>query len=121
MYLCGARLTYFSAILPITDGMGLVFAVTSYDGRLNISPTSCRELMPDPAQFALDLRESFQELWALLASGATGKTASGETAPGKTAPSKRSGAVKAPLPPAAAPRRSRASSSGRSSRAAPSA
>jgi hypothetical protein len=42
-----------------------VFAVTSYDGRIVISPTSCRELMPDPAAFAMHLRESFQELLAL--------------------------------------------------------
>ncbi len=64
MYLCGARLAYFSAMLPLTDGLGLVFAVTSYDGRIVISPTSCRELMPDPAVFATQLRESFQELLA---------------------------------------------------------
>ena len=31
-FLCGARATYFSALMPIADGMGLVFAVTSYDG-----------------------------------------------------------------------------------------
>ena len=48
LYLGGARMTYFSAILPISDGMGLVFAVTRYEGRIVISPTSCRELMPDP-------------------------------------------------------------------------
>ena len=65
LYLCGARLTYFSAIMPISDGNGLVFAVTSYDGRLVISPTSCRELMPDPAVFAQCLRDSFQEYLAL--------------------------------------------------------
>jgi diacylglycerol O-acyltransferase len=40
LYLNGARMTYFSAILPIADGMGLVFAVTHYDGRIVISPTS---------------------------------------------------------------------------------
>ncbi len=33
LYLAGARMTYFSAIMPINDGLGLVFAVTSYDGR----------------------------------------------------------------------------------------
>ncbi len=65
LYLCGARLTYFSAILPISDGLGLAFAVTRYDGRLVISPTSCRELMPDPALFATCLRDSFQEYLAL--------------------------------------------------------
>ncbi len=65
MYLCGARLSYFSAILPINDGLGLAFAVTRYDGRLVISPTSCRELMPDPEAFAQCLRDSFQEYLAL--------------------------------------------------------
>jgi WS/DGAT/MGAT family acyltransferase len=65
LYLCGARMTYFSAIMPIADGMGLVFAVTSYDGRVTISPTSCRELMPDPAHFAQCVRDSFQEYLAL--------------------------------------------------------
>ena len=65
LYLCGARMSYFSAILPISDGLGLAFAVTRYDGRLVISPTSCRELMPDPEAFALCLRDSFQEYLAL--------------------------------------------------------
>lgn len=64
-YLCGARMTYTSAIVPISDGLGLAFAVTRYDGRVVISPTSCRELMPDPEQFALCLRDSFQEYLAL--------------------------------------------------------
>jgi len=62
LYLCGARMSYFSALMPISDGMGLVFAVTSYDGRVVVSPTSCRELMPDPQVFAQCVRDSFQEL-----------------------------------------------------------
>ena len=65
LYLCGARMSYFSAILPISDGLGLSFAITRHDGRVVISPTSCRELMPDPAAFALCLRDSFQEYLAL--------------------------------------------------------
>lgn len=65
LYLCGARMVYFSAILPIADGLGLAFALTRYDGRVVISPTSCRELMPDPELFALCLRDSFQEYLAL--------------------------------------------------------
>ena len=51
--------------MPIADGMGLVFAVTSYAGRIIISPTSCRELIPDPAHFAQCIRDSFQEYLAL--------------------------------------------------------
>jgi diacylglycerol O-acyltransferase / wax synthase len=65
LYLNGARMTYFSAIMPISDGMGLVFAVTSYDGRIIISPTSCRELLPDPEAFTQQLRDSFQKYLAL--------------------------------------------------------
>ena len=61
LYLDGARMTYFSAIMPISDGMGLVFSVTSYDGKILISPTSCREQIPDPENFAQCIRDSFQE------------------------------------------------------------
>ena len=108
LYLCGARMTYFSAIMPITDGNGLAFAVTSYDGRVMISPTSCRELMPDPELFAHCVRDAFQELLALatnnpavgprpmaptvpddpLAPGADEAAAATEAAPGP-APAKR--------------------------------
>jgi WS/DGAT/MGAT family acyltransferase len=72
LYLNGARMTYFSAIMPISDGMGLVFAVTSYDGRIIISPTSCREQIPDPEFFALCIRESFQEYLELASRAAPG-------------------------------------------------
>jgi WS/DGAT/MGAT family acyltransferase len=65
LYLDGARMTYFSAIMPISDGMGLVFSVTSYDGKIFISPTSCREQIPDPEHFAQCIRDSFQEYLAL--------------------------------------------------------
>jgi len=65
LYLNGARMTYFSAIMPISDGMGLVFAVTSYDGMIFISPTSCREQIPDPEHFGQCIRDSFQEYLTL--------------------------------------------------------
>ena len=61
LYLNGARMTYFSAIMPINDGLGLVFAVTSYDGKVIVSPTSCREQMPDPERFAQCVRDAFQD------------------------------------------------------------
>jgi WS/DGAT/MGAT family acyltransferase len=113
LYLCGARMTYFSAIMPIADGMGLVFAVTSYDGRIVISPTSCRELMPDPEVFAQCVRDSFQELLA----AATAAPAKVKTA-AKATPRRRAGARPAP---AAAPRPAarRGSASGRRSPTSP--
>ena len=75
MYLNGARMTYFSAIMPINDGLGLVFAVTSYDGKIIVSPTSCREQMPDPVAFAQCLRDNFQEYLALARESARAKAA----------------------------------------------
>jgi WS/DGAT/MGAT family acyltransferase len=75
LYLNGARMTYFSAIMPINDGLGLVFAVTSYDGKIIVSPTSCREQMPDPEAFAQCLRDSFQEYLALARKRARAKAA----------------------------------------------
>jgi diacylglycerol O-acyltransferase / wax synthase len=81
LYLNGARMTYFSAIMPISDGMGLVFAVTSYDGRIVISPTSCRELLPDPEAFTQLLRDCFQEYLALArAEPAAGRKAAVKSA-----------------------------------------
>jgi diacylglycerol O-acyltransferase / wax synthase len=65
LYLDGARMTYFSAIMPINDGLGLVFAITSYDGKIIVSPTSCREQMPDPEVFAQCVRDCFQDYVAI--------------------------------------------------------
>ena len=66
LYLHGARLTYLSAIMPISDGMGLVFSVSSYNDMMIVSFTACYEQLPDPEVFAQCLRDSFQEYRALL-------------------------------------------------------
>ena len=106
LYLCGARMTYFSAIMPIADGMGLVFAVTSYDGRIVISPTSCRDLMPDPEMFAQCVRDSFQEYLAAAARPVKAAPRPKRRAPAAKKAPRKTGARTAPL---------RASSSGRRS------
>jgi WS/DGAT/MGAT family acyltransferase len=49
------------------DGNGLFHAVTSYCSHLTISITCCREMMPDPAFYAVCLRESFNGLKAAYA------------------------------------------------------
>jgi WS/DGAT/MGAT family acyltransferase len=112
--LCGARLIDLSAMLPIADGMGLVFAVTRYDGRIAISPTSCRELLPDPQVLVQCLRDTVQEYLALgppEAATARPKTAgrrrSATGTPGPRPPTARSDAT-VPRPGKAGPRRSRA-------------
>ncbi|MEO7108373.1 MAG: wax ester/triacylglycerol synthase family O-acyltransferase [Rhodoferax sp.] len=66
LYLLGARLTYLSAIMPISDGMGLVFSVTGYNDTIVISFTSCYEQLPDPEVLAQCLRDSFQEYVAVV-------------------------------------------------------
>lgn len=75
LYLLGARMTYYSAIMPISDGMGLVFSVTTYDGRAIVSFTSCYELMPDPENFAQCLRDEFQDYLALARAKGAAKSA----------------------------------------------
>ncbi|MBL8342170.1 MAG: wax ester/triacylglycerol synthase family O-acyltransferase [Rubrivivax sp.] len=125
LYLCGARMTYFSAIMPISDGNGLVFAVTSYDGRLIISPTSCRELMPDPAVFARCVRDSFQELLALArepvaAAGPASRKPRRKPQPHPQPSSQPAAAPKEPAPRRrATPARRRASPAGRRSPTSP--
>lgn len=99
VYLHGARMTYFSAILPIADGMGLVFAVTGYDDRIVVSPTSCRELMPDPQRFTQCVRDSFQECLALA--GTARSAGARASAAGRSGPSARSARSDASRPRAA--------------------
>lgn len=65
LYLQGAKLTYLSAIMPISDGMGLVFSVTGYNDTIVVSVTGCYEQLPDPEVLAQCLRDSFQEYLAL--------------------------------------------------------
>ena len=109
-YLAGARMTYLSALLPIHDGQGLAFAVTVYDKRVVISPTSCRELMPDPQAFTQCVRDSFQEMLALAGKPARPPAGAkslkpprpGASSPGTRSPARRS-ARKAAISPAAAP------------------
>lgn len=107
LYLGGARMTYYSAIMPIHDGTGLAFAVTRYDGMLIVSPTACREQMPDPARFAQCLRDSYQDYVTLVAQApsrpararrvrSASKPASAAGTAGPAVPADRTGATPPP-------------------------
>jgi WS/DGAT/MGAT family acyltransferase len=74
LYLHGARLTYLSALLPIADGMGLAFSVTSYNQMMVVSFTACYQQLPDPEVLAQCLRDSFQEYLALARPATRRKT-----------------------------------------------
>jgi WS/DGAT/MGAT family acyltransferase len=95
LYLNGARMTYFSAIMPITDGMGLVFAVTSHDGRIVISPTSCRELVPEPEWLAQCIRDEFQAFLDLARKARRSRKPATKKKAGRKAPRRQARAAPA--------------------------
>lgn len=61
LYMNGARLVTQYGLGPVGDSIGLFMPVLSYNGRLTISFTSCREIMPDPERFAACIEESFAD------------------------------------------------------------
>ena len=62
LYFTGARMVGFYGMGPVMDAMGLIHPVFSWSGRISISFTSCREMMPDPGFYAECLDASFTEL-----------------------------------------------------------
>ncbi len=58
----GAKLCYWSAVGPITDGTGACFAVSSMSGRMFISLTTCPKMVPDPAFLGDCIRASIAEM-----------------------------------------------------------
>jgi len=85
LYLLGARLEFFSVVAPLTDGLTMFFAVSSYNGKLMITITSTPEIVPDPAFMVECMRESFAEL-----KSAAGKASAPRPRPGvKRSPRRR--------------------------------
>ena len=64
LYMNGARLVTQYGLGPVFEGMGIIHPVFSYCGRITISFTSDRAIMPDPEVYADCLQESFEELKA---------------------------------------------------------
>jgi diacylglycerol O-acyltransferase len=62
LYLQGAKLRFWSIVGPLADGMGTLFAVTSYNGELFICPTACRDIVPDPEFLGECIELSYQEM-----------------------------------------------------------
>lgn len=62
LYFAGAKLVRQMGMGPVFDGMGLINTIYSYGPEIAISFTSDREMMPDPANYAQALRDSFEEL-----------------------------------------------------------
>jgi len=63
LYMAGAQMVALFGMGPVTDGMGIIHPVFSYNGTITISFTSCREMLPDPAFYAECVQASFDELY----------------------------------------------------------
>jgi diacylglycerol O-acyltransferase len=100
VYMNGARLVTQMGLGPLSDRMGLFIAVTSQNGNISFSATSCRRTMPDVDFFMQCMRESFHELQAaameLDSKPIIKKTAKKKTAE-KKANSKRATVKKEPI------------------------
>jgi WS/DGAT/MGAT family acyltransferase len=62
LYMAGAQMVASYGFGMVHDNMGLMNVVTSYVGKLAVTATADRELMPDPAFYATCLQASFDEL-----------------------------------------------------------
>ena len=62
LYLAGAEMISLMGVLPVVDQLGLLHAVFSYNGRISIAFTACREMLPDPGFYADCIEESYNDL-----------------------------------------------------------
>ena len=60
----GAKITHQFAMAPLGHNMGLFIATQSYDGRMTLSITSERTIMPDIDFFRQCIRDAFADLMA---------------------------------------------------------
>ncbi len=66
LYINGHKLISVNGMAPIVDGMGLIITIFSYNGQIMVSSTSDSNSMPDIDVFNRYLRESANELEALI-------------------------------------------------------
>ena len=62
LYMCGAELLEMWGCGPVMDGFGLFLAAHSYNGKIFICATACRDIMPDPGFFRECLVSSMADL-----------------------------------------------------------
>lgn len=62
LYLKGAKLEYWSVAGPTSNGLGFMIAATSYAGRMVMTTTADRDMLPDPEYYAECQEESYQEM-----------------------------------------------------------
>ncbi len=62
LYMAGARLIRVMATGPVIDQSGIFHAVFSFDGKISIAFTACRDMLPDPAFYAECIQSAFEDL-----------------------------------------------------------
>ncbi|RMA58696.1 WS/DGAT/MGAT family O-acyltransferase [Ulvibacter antarcticus] len=66
LYLNGHKVVSIFGLTPVVDGFGLIIAAFSYNGQVSITTTSDTKTMPDADKFSRYIRESANELEALI-------------------------------------------------------
>jgi len=66
LYLNGHKVVSIFGLTPVVDGFGLIIAAFSYNGQVSITTTSDSKTMPDADLFSKYVRESANELEALI-------------------------------------------------------
>jgi WS/DGAT/MGAT family acyltransferase len=65
LYLLGARMEAYYSLGPVYDNAGPIHLVVSYLGRIFLSVTTCREIVPDIGHYVDCLRAEWDDLLAL--------------------------------------------------------
>jgi len=100
LYMNGARLVKQMGLGPLADRMGLFIAISSYNGDIAFSVTSCRRTLPDIDFFIQCLEDSFADLTLAATPPKKAKKRKKSTtkkAQSKQLTSKKAAADKAPL------------------------
>jgi WS/DGAT/MGAT family acyltransferase len=64
LYLRGSMMRAYYSLGPVYDNAGPIHLVVSYLGKIYLSVTTCREIVPDIEQYVACLRRSWEELQA---------------------------------------------------------
>jgi WS/DGAT/MGAT family acyltransferase len=68
-YCSGAQVLFGTGMGPVTDGLGLMHAVTTYGGLFECAVTSCREMIPDTEFYVQCLTDALDDLKKATRSG----------------------------------------------------
>lgn len=70
LFASGAKMLSNFGLGPIFDGVGLIHAITSYNGEIAVTIVACRQMMPDPDYYAECMQASLDEMKASCAAAA---------------------------------------------------